>query len=119
VFDIVIVTVDGAVACQLSTETSGQPIRLGPGPGTLTFSCDELGLLPGIYNADVSIKHRGAPESIHWQYAATMLRVDPGKFARGTFFQATRCRLESESPVPRITPLNASTVRPMRSVGRG
>jgi ABC-type polysaccharide/polyol phosphate transport system ATPase subunit len=119
VFDIVIVTPDREVACQLSTETSGHPICVAPGSGSLTFSCDELGLLPGIYYADVSVKHRGAPEAIHWQYAAAMLRVDPGKVARGAFYQAARWRLESEAAKPRITPTEGSPIRPMRSVGRG
>jgi hypothetical protein len=32
------------------------------------------------------VKERGAPEAFHWQYKATMLRVDPGKVVRGNFY---------------------------------
>jgi ABC-type polysaccharide/polyol phosphate transport system ATPase subunit len=109
VFDILILNVDGQVACQLSTETSDSPIRLGTGRGSLTFMCDEIGLLPGIYHADVSVKTRGAPEAIHWQYRAAMLRVDPGKVTHGTFFQPARWRLDSVSS--RITPPEGRPVR--------
>jgi hypothetical protein len=97
VFDILILGMDGGLVCQLSTETSGTPIRLEPGKGTLSFACDQLGILPGIYHANVSVKVRGAPEAIHWQYQAAMLRVDPSTLTHGIFFQPTRWRLVSES----------------------
>ena len=93
VFDILLLDPDGTVVSELSTETSGQQLDLEPGNGELIFSCDQLGLLPGIYYADVAVKQRGAPEAIHWQYKAAVLRVDPGKATRGIFYQANQWHL--------------------------
>ncbi|MEJ7576969.1 MAG: ABC transporter ATP-binding protein [Pyrinomonadaceae bacterium] len=87
VIEIVFFTADGTVHCQLTTELSGEPLALAPGDaGAVEFFSPELGLQPGIYYTDVGVKERGAPEAMHWQYKATMLRVDPGKVARGNFY---------------------------------
>jgi ABC-type polysaccharide/polyol phosphate transport system ATPase subunit len=101
VFEVFILTPDGAVECQLSTETSGEALSLAPGAGALQFTCDELALRPGMYYANVAIKRRGAPEALQWQYQAATLRVDPGKITRGEFYQPNCWQMEG---VPTLAP---------------
>jgi ABC-type polysaccharide/polyol phosphate transport system ATPase subunit len=94
VFEVFIWSSDLTVEmCQLTTETSGDPIDLQVGPGSVQFSCDELALQPGMYNANVCIKERSGSEAINWQYLAATLRVDPGKVTRGEFYQGNRWAL--------------------------
>lgn len=93
VFEVILYTVDRTIMCQLSTETSGDRIDLKKGNGTLTFMCDELALLPGLYLADVAVRRRGAPDELHWHDGAATLRVDPGKVTRGLFYQTNRWKL--------------------------
>ena len=100
VFEIFVRTGDLTEICQLTTETSGAPIDLPRGPGTLRFDCRELGLQPGMYHANVCVKERMAPEAINWQYHAATLRVDPGKVTRGQFYQAnTWCLSTAAKPL--------------------
>ena len=98
VLEIIIATPDRNAVCHLTTEVSGGDIRVAPGQNALTFECSELALLPGIYYADVAIRERGAPEAIHWQYQAAVLRVDPGKVVRGEFYQPHHWHLALVSP---------------------
>jgi hypothetical protein len=93
VFEIFVRTGDLTEMCQLTTETSGSPINLPEGPGTLEFQCDELSLQPGMYHANVCVKERLASEAINWQYHAATLRVDPGRITRGQFYQSNRWKL--------------------------
>jgi hypothetical protein len=103
VFEVFIRSPDETEVCQLTTETSGEPIDLAVGAGTLRFHCDELSLQPGMYHANVCIKERKASEAINWQYRAATLRVDPGKVTRGQFYQGNRWRLSSDgSAAPRL-----------------
>jgi ABC-type polysaccharide/polyol phosphate transport system ATPase subunit len=93
VFQIFVRTGDLTEMCQLTTETSGSPISLPVGPGTLEFHCDELSLQPGMYHANVCVKERVASEAINWQYHAATLRVDPGRITSGQFYQSNRWKL--------------------------
>jgi hypothetical protein len=102
VFEIFVRTGDLTEMCQLTTETSGSPINLPVGPGTLEFHCDELSLQPGMYHANVCVKERLASEAINWQYHAATLRVDPGRITRGQFYQSNRWKLlrQAQSATP-------------------
>jgi hypothetical protein len=90
--------------CQLTTETSGEPIDLPRGPGTLRFDCRELALQPGMYHANVCVKERVASEAINWQYQAATIRVDPGKVTRGQFYQANSWCLSAPGAAPVAIP---------------
>lgn len=96
VFEVFVRTGDLTEICQLTTETSGAPIDLPRGAGTLRFTCPELALQPGIYHANVCVKERQASEAINWQYQAATLRIDPGKITRGQFYQGNSWRLTHE-----------------------
>ncbi|MGI9066553.1 MAG: ABC transporter ATP-binding protein [Pyrinomonadaceae bacterium] len=86
VFEIIFSNPDHQVVFEFSTEPSGTRIALEPGTGLLEFVCPEVGLLSGLYYADVGVKERKAPEAIHWLYQAATLRIDPGKVVRGQFY---------------------------------
>ena len=98
VFEVFVRTGDLTEVCQLTTETSGNPINLPVGRGTLEFQCDELSLQPGMYHANVCVKERLASEAINWQYHAATLRVDPGRITRGQFYQSNRWKLQRQAP---------------------
>jgi len=76
---------------------SGKQIDVEPGKGVIEFSCDEVGLLPGLYYIDVTIKRRGAAagHDIDWQCQKAMLRVDPGTLVRGRFYMPHNWRYEN------------------------
>jgi ABC-type polysaccharide/polyol phosphate transport system ATPase subunit len=86
-FDVHFFTQDHTLCSIFTSEEDGEHVTLEPGSGFLEFSCPELGLVPGIYYADVEIKPRGAPtgHNIHWLERCATLRVDPGKMSRGNF----------------------------------
>ena len=87
-FELFFYSSDLELHCQLTTEVSGNQIDLESGAGVVEFSCAEVGLLPGLYYVDATIKHRGAPagNNIDWQSRRAMLRIDPGKMVRGKFY---------------------------------
>ncbi len=99
VCEILLYTADRAGKCELSTGTLGQSISIPAGRGAIVFSCEELGLHPGLYYADVAIRGRDEYEAIHVHHQAAMLRVDPGKVSRGEFYQPHSWRLEPPGPL--------------------
>jgi ABC-type polysaccharide/polyol phosphate transport system ATPase subunit len=115
VFEIFVRTGDLTEICQLTTETSGSPITLPVGRGTLEFHCDELSLQPGMYHANVCVKERHASEAINWQYHAATLRVDPGRITRGQFYQSNRWMLSL--PTVSVTPVQNGTGDVERAAG--
>ena len=89
---------DGELACHLTTESSvtpaGEAVTLEPGTGVVEFSCEQLGLKPGIYHIDLLLEQY--PRTVDWRTRCAMLRVDPGKLVRGRFHMpSTWRRLES------------------------
>jgi ABC-type polysaccharide/polyol phosphate transport system ATPase subunit len=90
IFEIFFYSQDGELCCQFTTEFSGAPINLEPGAGVVEFSCPELGLLPGIYYIDATIKGND------WQYRCVTLNVAPGKIVRGAFYQPHQWRVVRE-----------------------
>ena len=83
---------DGELACNFMSEQSGGPIELDTGPGEIEFQCPELGLRPGIYKLEVGVKPRAgmADFTLGWVHDCEMIRVDPGKPMRGSFFAPNR-----------------------------
>jgi hypothetical protein len=77
---------DRSIAAQWSTSSSGRPLDLRPGPGSLEFSCDELGLQPGLYQIDTTIEMCGPAEEYEWQHACATIHIEAGKLVRGTFY---------------------------------
>ena len=106
VFEVIFFSGDRELQCQFTTEVSGEPIQVEPGSGAVEFSCAEVGLLPGIYYVDATIKHRAAPEGSHidWQYQRAMLRVDPGRMVYGRFYMPHEWRHEREALPACVTP---------------
>ncbi len=94
VFSIIFFTADGQTHCELTTEISQQQLSVAAGRGTVEFSTDELGLMPGIYFTSVLVKERNAREVMHYQYKSTVLRVDVGKEVHGNFYLPQQWRLQ-------------------------
>ncbi|MBV9211684.1 MAG: ABC transporter ATP-binding protein, partial [Acidobacteria bacterium] len=97
VFELFFYTGNRELLCHLSTEFDARRIDLDAGVGIAEFSCSELGLKPGIYYADATIKHRGALDDLDWQRNCATLRVDPGKMGRGQFFMPHEWRVTQRS----------------------
>jgi hypothetical protein len=94
VIEVFFSSADQELHCQLTTEGTGESIDLDAGAGAVEFYCSELGLQPGIYLIDATIKRRGAPQDIDWQYRCASLRVDPGsRMRRGNFYMPHDWRL--------------------------
>ncbi|MEW6127536.1 MAG: ABC transporter ATP-binding protein [Acidobacteriota bacterium] len=96
VFDICFYSANRELTCQFTTELKEDRIDIEPGQGTVEYHCPEIGLLPGIYYVDVTIKHRASPKGSHidWQYQRAMLRVDPGNLVKGKFYMPHEWRHE-------------------------
>jgi ABC-type polysaccharide/polyol phosphate transport system ATPase subunit len=92
-FEVYYYSQDGKLHCQYSTSFDEDQIDLKPGKGAIEFLCDELGLQPGLYYADVSIKRRADKEELVWGYRCALLRVNPGKILSGRFYTPHRWRL--------------------------
>jgi hypothetical protein len=88
---------DGDLACHLTAEGIGtSTLDIEPGSGIIEFSCDELGLKPGIYQIDLTIERY--PKIVDWRTRCATLRVDPGKLVRGRFHMPSSWRqLESSA----------------------
>ena len=97
VFELFIYSGNRELLCHLSTEFNDQRIDLEAGPGMAEVSCTELGLKPGIYYVDATIKHRDAVDDLDWQRNCATLRVDPGKMQRGSFYMPHTWRVIQRS----------------------
>jgi lipopolysaccharide transport system ATP-binding protein len=72
--------------CQHSTAVSDGIVTLLPGHRRLEFTCEALGLQPGVYAVGASIRDRRGAGAIDWWYGRRLLYVEPGKSVRGYFF---------------------------------
>jgi lipopolysaccharide transport system ATP-binding protein len=78
--------IDGAIATQWTTSLTGSPIHMERGRRSVEFSCDELGLQPGVYSIDANIEISGTKEEVEWQHGCTSIHVDSNKELRGQFY---------------------------------
>ena len=81
--------------CQLTTASrDGKGLVMEPGPGTVEFEVDEFSFLPGMYSVSATIVHReqAIGTAIDWKDQCLTLRIDPGRFIRGTFYMPHRWR---------------------------
>lgn len=76
---------EGGIAAQWTTSLFGNSIDMRPGPASIEFACDELGLQPGVYQIDATIEKSGTAEEYEWQHACASIHVDAGK-TRGVFY---------------------------------
>jgi ABC-2 type transport system ATP-binding protein len=89
---------DGSVAAQWTTALSGSPIDMQNGTGSVEFTCDQLGLQPGVYQIDATIEKYGTHEEYEWQHACATIHVDSSKL-RGTFYMPHRWRATSADDI--------------------
>ena len=99
VFEIYLYSMVDELWCQITTASSdGLGMPLEPGPGTVEFDVDEIGLQPGMYSVSATIVHTGQAigTAIDWQSECLMLRIDQGRFDRGTFYMPHRWQLRPD-----------------------
>jgi lipopolysaccharide transport system ATP-binding protein len=72
--------------CQQSTALAGGILVLEPGRQCIEFTCDELGLQPGIYTIGAAVRERLGTGTAGWWYGTRALHVEPGKSVRGNFY---------------------------------
>ena len=88
-------TSDGNIAAQWTTSLSGPPINMLVGAGSVEFTCDELGLQPGVYQIDATIEKNGTAEEYEWLHACASIHVDGAK-TRGAFYMPHNWRETSD-----------------------
>jgi ABC-2 type transport system ATP-binding protein len=91
-------TSDGGIAAQWTTSLSGPPINMEAGAGSVEFTCDELGLQPGVYQIDATIEKNGTAEEYEWQHACASIHVDRAK-TRGAFYMPHGWRETSDDSI--------------------
>ena len=82
--------------CEITTASrNGLGIPLEPGSGTVEFEVDEIGLQPGMYYVTASIVHtdQAIGTGIDSKTECLTLRIDQGRFVRGTFYMPHRWHL--------------------------
>ncbi|HSU32841.1 MAG TPA: ABC transporter ATP-binding protein [Bryobacteraceae bacterium] len=89
--------IDGGIATQWTTSLSGSSIRMEHGRRSVEFSCEELGLQPGVYSIDANIEISGTREEVEWQHGCTSIHVDSDKELRGQFYMPHTWREPAES----------------------
>ena len=72
--------------CQQSTALSGDALTLSPGDQSIEFTCDQIGLQPGIYAIGAAIRERHGSGTLDWWFGSRILYVEPGKSVRGYFY---------------------------------
>jgi lipopolysaccharide transport system ATP-binding protein len=88
---------------QLMTSPEGADgIALQPGTGTIEFSVDAVGLLPGTCSVSARVAHRDDPpgRNIDWLGQCLTLHIEPGRCLRGTFYLPHRWRMLPGHRVP-------------------
>jgi ABC-type polysaccharide/polyol phosphate transport system ATPase subunit len=85
VVSILFYTIEGQVAFELSTESSGPKLDLEIGKSTVEFTCESTGLRPGPYLVDVAVRRRGGVEAINVLFQAAIIRIDGMLKGRGMF----------------------------------
>jgi len=79
-FEVLFLTQDGSIHCDLKTDLDEEEINLETGAGAIEFFCPQIGFQPGLYHVEGGIKDND------WQYRCATLRVDPGKVVMGDFY---------------------------------
>ena len=72
--------------CQQTTALGGEMLSLWEGRRSLEFTCDEIGLQPGVYAIGACVRDASSAAAIDWWYGTRLLMVEPGKNVRGYFY---------------------------------
>jgi ABC-type polysaccharide/polyol phosphate transport system ATPase subunit len=97
-FEVFFTTQGGRVLhCQQTTAMDG-PIGLDAGAGEVEFSCDEIGLQPGVYGISATASHVDGAVLASYTFASRLV-VEPGKMVRGYFYMPHRWRLLRDAAV--------------------
>jgi ABC-type polysaccharide/polyol phosphate transport system ATPase subunit len=97
VFELLFYSADGWLHCRYTTGLTGERIPMLKGGGVVEITCDELGLIPGIFRVDAAMVRRGALDIYDRKPHQSFLKVLPGKEVCGLFHSPHRWRLLSTS----------------------
>jgi ABC-type polysaccharide/polyol phosphate transport system ATPase subunit len=92
-FEVFYYSANGNCHCQYTTALTGEQINLEPGTGVVQFFSAELGLKPGVYYVDATVKYGQPPIQSDWLYRGATFRVDSGKAVAGRFYMPHEWRL--------------------------
>jgi hypothetical protein len=81
---------ESALIAQWTTAWSGPLFTIKEGFGSIEFSCDELGLQPGVYQIDATIEGGEPREELEWQNGCTVINVEHSKHLRGLIYMPHR-----------------------------
>jgi ABC-type polysaccharide/polyol phosphate transport system ATPase subunit len=84
IFRISLYWPSGYLCAQFTNESSGPPLYLEPGPGTIEFHCPMLPVVPGLYRVDLAIETNG--RELDLQQRCATLCVEAGKPVSGDFY---------------------------------
>lgn len=81
--------------CHLTTEHANKQIDLEEGKSVIEFSCDELGLQPGIYRATAMIVHRShlPGRGIDLALSHAAFHVESEKTVQGSFYMPSKWQI--------------------------
>jgi ABC-type polysaccharide/polyol phosphate transport system ATPase subunit len=97
-FEIFFTTQGGSVLhCQETTAFDGA-MALDAGSGDVEFSCDELGLQPGVYTISALASRADGTVLASYTFASRLV-VEPGKMVRGYFYMPHRWKLRHHDAV--------------------
>ena len=79
-------------AAEWTTLRQGRGFVIRPGKGSIEFSCEELGLQPGVYKVDAEIQEASTKRILESQPRCTSIYVKGGKQVQGSFYSPHRWR---------------------------
>lgn len=99
IFRLALYWPSGYLCAQLTNESSGPPLNLEPGTGTIEFQCPILPIVPGLYRVDVTIE-AGAGQEIDLRQRCATLCVEAGKPVSGDFYIENAWSIRNEVAAP-------------------
>jgi homopolymeric O-antigen transport system ATP-binding protein len=88
--------IDQRLRCEFNSGTESGPAPLPAGPGAIEFSCEEIGLQPGIYHVHARVEDRDGTE-LDGKQRWAVIHVANGKSAQGTFYTPHTWRMNATS----------------------
>jgi ABC-type polysaccharide/polyol phosphate transport system ATPase subunit len=93
VFELLFYSAEGHLHTHYTTAINGDPIPMLQGSGAVEITCEEFGLMPGLFKIDALLVRRGAIDAYDRKLRQYMIKVMPGRKVRGMFYSPHQWRL--------------------------